>query len=113
MHNHLHFIYSGIEPFVQDYVYKAMYEFPINFTDLKRREQVHELILKHFRSREAFQNLYKSLKLQPLPETLPDLAGIDLWLLTRPFSWRQLAWNLYRCNIPRAVIEIEQFIEGE
>lgn len=74
---------------------------------------MHELILKHFKSREAFQNLYENLKLQPLPETLPDLAGIDLWLLTRPFSWRQLAWNLYKCNIPTAVIEIKQFIEGE
>ena len=83
------------------------------FTDLKRRKQVHELIIKHFESREAYQKLYENLRLQPLSETLPDLAGIDLWLLTRPFSWRQLAWTLYRCNIPTAVIEIKQFIEGE
>lgn len=81
------------------------------FTDFKRKE-MHKLML-NFKGRTALQTLYDHLKLQPLPESMSDLAGIDLWLLTRPFSWRQLAWAFYKCNVSTAVIEVKKvFVEG-
>ena len=48
-----------------------------------------------------------------LGQKMPDVAGIDLWLLTCPFSWRELAWAFHKCKLPKAVIEIKhEFIKG-
>ena len=53
------------------------------------------------------------MRLPPLPANMPDLAGIDLWLLTCPCSWRELAWTFYSCQLPIAVIAVKKiFIEG-
>ena len=75
---------------------------------------VHELIQKHVKSRQAFEKVYKYMRLPPLPVNMPEFAGIDLWLLTCPCSWRELAWTFYRCQLPTAVIEVKKrFIEGD
>ena len=78
------------------------------------RAKVHGLIKKHVKSREACGRLYEYMRLPPLVANLPQLAGIDLWLLTCPCSWRELAWTFYRCQLPTAVIEVKKiFIEGD
>ena len=75
---------------------------------------VKKLVSKHAKSRQALERLYKYMRLPPLPVNMPDLAGIDLWLLTCPCSWRELAWTFYRCQLPAAVIEVKKiFIEGD
>ena len=77
------------------------------------RNVLHTLVTRHVRSREAFNRLYEYVRLPPLPKNMPYLAGIDLWLLTCPCSWRELAWIFYRCHLPAAVIEVKEFfIEG-
>ena len=87
---------------------------PIDVTPNLDRGTVHELIEKHVRSRQALERLYDYMKLPPLPANMPNLAGIDLWLLTCPCSWRELAWIFYTCQLPTAVVEVMKiFIEGD
>jgi hypothetical protein len=78
------------------------------------RDKVHYLVTRHLKSKKAFDRLYEFMRLPPLPENMPPLAGIDLWLLTCPYSWGELAWTFYRCQLPAAVIEVKKiFIEDE
>ena len=78
------------------------------------RDVVHTLITRHMKSREEFDRLYEYMRLPPLPENMPHLAGIDLWLLTCPCSWGELAWTFCRCQFPAAVIEVKEiFIKGK
>ena len=77
------------------------------------RDKVHYLFTKHLKSKKEFERLYECMRLPPLPENMPPLAGIDLWLLTCPCTWGELAWTFYRCQLPAAVIEVKEFIEGE
>ena len=75
---------------------------------------MHGVIKKHVKGTEAFERLYESMRLPPLVVYMPHLAAIDMWLLTCPCSWRELAWTFYRCQLLAAVIEVKTFIiEGE
>jgi hypothetical protein len=74
------------------------------------RDKVHAHIQNHVKGREAFERLYEYMRLPPLVMNMPHLAGIDLWLLTCPCSWRELAWTFYRCQLLAAVIEVKTFI---
>ena len=88
--------------------------FPIDVALDLNRDKVHALIQNHVKGREAFEKLYEYMRLPPLAVNMPHLAGIDLWLLTCPCSWRELAWTFYRCQRLAAVIEVKTFIiEGE
>ena len=88
--------------------------FSVDVTPKLDRAEVHGLIKKHVKSQKAFEGLYEYMRLPQLVVNMPHLAGIDLWLLTCPCSWRELAWTFYRCQLPTAVIEVKQFfIEGE
>ena len=78
------------------------------------RYKVRALIKRHLKSKKAFDRLYEFMRLPRLPKNMPALAGIDLWLLTCPCSWRELAWTFYSCQLSAAVIEVKTFItEGE
>ena len=58
--------------------------------------------------------LYEQMQIPPLPVNMPLLAGIDLWLLTCPCSWRELAWTFYRCQLAAAVVNVKKvFVEGD
>ena len=88
--------------------------FPVDVALDLNRDEVHALIQKHVKGREAFVKLYEYMRLPPLAVNMPHLAGIDMWLLTCPCSWRELAWTFYRCQLLAAVIEVKTFIiEGE
>ena len=87
--------------------------FPIDVALDLNRDKVHTLIQNHVKGREAFERLYEYMKL-PLAVNMPHYAAIDLWLLTCPCSWRELAWTFYRCQLLAAVIKVKTFIiEGE
>ena len=87
---------------------------PLDVVPNLDRGIVKKLVSKHAKSRQALERLYEYMRLPPLPVNMPDLAGIDLWLLTCPCSWRELAWTFYRCQLPAAVIEVKKiFIEGD
>ena len=117
---------KAVQPYMYIYVYSELdcvknacsllvvVPLPIDVTPNLDRDTVHELIKKHVRSRQALENLYDYMRLPPLPASMPDLAGIDLWLLTCPCSWRELAWTFYTYQLPTAVIEVKKiFIEGD
>ena len=87
---------------------------PIDVAVTMDRDKVHYLVMRHLNSKKAFDRLYEFMRLPPLPENMPPLAGIDLWLLTCPCSWGELAWTFYRCQLPAAVIEVKEiFVEGK
>ena len=86
----------------------------IDVTPHLKRAKVHELVSKHVKSREAYEMLYGHMLLPPLLSNMPLLAGIDLWLLTCPCSWRELGWIFYRCQLAAAVVNVKKvFVEGE
>ena len=86
---------------------------PIDVTVTMDRDKVHYLVTRHLKSKKAFDRLYEFMRLPRLPQNMPLLAGIDLWLLTCPCTWGELAWIFYRCQLPAAVIEVKEiFVEG-
>ena len=86
----------------------------IDVTPHLKQNKVHELVTKHVKSRRAYKKLYEIMRLPALPVNMPLLAGIDLWLLTCPCSWRELAWIFYRCQLAAAVVDLKKiFLEGE
>ena len=76
------------------------------------KEEVHALITKHVTA-QCMETFYDAVLIQQPDTNMPHLAGVNLWLSTGSFSWRQLAWGFYRCHVSEAVIEVKhKFIEG-